>query len=205
MLFRRKKKDKPKEMSWYDVTLGQFMKLKALNLKELDDQIEAANILLGINTDDMTWPEFCVELRKLNFLKEEMPKTIIRKTYTLNDRKYDCMYDLQQMNVARYMDYMNLLKEEDSVYKVLSVFLVPEGCEYGGGYDMDVVYEDIKSMNVVEAYGIFNFFMIEFGVCLKVIKDYLMKKLKDYPELKRKVSEGMESFYMFDQWWNGLD
>ena len=159
MLFKRKK-EKQSGMSWYDVSLDQFQRLQKLDLKEMDDQIEAANILLGINTDDMTWPEFCVELRKLDFLKTEMPKTIIRKTYTLNGRKYDCMYDLQQMTVARYMDYMNLLKEEDSMYKVLSVFLVPEGCEYGSGYDMDVVYEDIKSMNVVEAYGIFNFFMM---------------------------------------------
>lgn len=201
MLFKRKK-EKQSGMSWYDVSLDQFQRLQKLDLKEMDDQIEAANILLGINTDDMTWPEFCVELRKLDFLKTEMPKTIIRKTYTLNGRKYDCLYDLQQMTVARYMDFTNLSKTGDMV-KILGVFLVPEGCEYGG-YDMEGVYDDIKSLNIVEAFGIYHFFWMQFKVCIKTLEDYSMSLVKD-KELKKKVSEGMESFYMFDQWWNGLD
>ena len=45
-------------MNWSDITLKQFKKLKGLDLSDLSDQITAAEILLNINADDMTWVEF---------------------------------------------------------------------------------------------------------------------------------------------------
>ena len=203
MLFkRRKKKESSTGLGWYDITIDQFQKLKKLDLKDMADQIDAAEILLGINADDMTWSEFCVELKKLEFLNTEIPKTIIRKTYELNGRTYDCMYDLRGMTVARYMDYTNLIKTGDMV-KILGVFLVPEGCEYGK-YDLDRVYEDIGTMNVVEAYGIYNFFWLQFRVLLKAMKDSLVKMVKD-PELQDKVSAGMDYYSTLDLPYPGQD
>lgn len=196
MLFKKKKKEETPEMSWYDVSLGQFQKLKGLDMKDFADQIEAASIILGIKEEDMSWKEFCLEVRKLDFLKDPIPKTIIRKTYTLNDTVYDCLYDLQDMSVSRYMDFINLSKTDDMV-KILGVFLVPQGQEYGK-YDIEKVYDDIRTLNVVEAYGIFNFFLLEFQVCIRTIKDYSVKALKQNPELQEKVSEVMESFCMSD-------
>lgn len=197
MIFKKKKKVEEKgSMSWYDVTLGQFQQLKKLDLSELDGQIEAASILLGINTDDMTWIEFCGELKKLDFLKDPIPKTIVRKSYVLNGKKYDCFSDLQNMTVSRYMDWSKLAPTMDYA-KILCIFLVPEGKEYGS-YDLKEVEEDIKSMNVVEAYGIFNFFKLQFIVCIKTMKDYSVKMLKDQPQLKKVVSDLMESYCMLD-------
>ena len=74
-------------MNWSDITLKQFKKLKGLDLSDLSDQITAAEILLNINADDMTWVEFSKKLKDLNFLEKEIPRTIIRKSYTLNGRK----------------------------------------------------------------------------------------------------------------------
>ena len=197
MFFKKKKKKEDPQMSWWDVTLGQFQQLKKVDLSELDGQIEAASILLGINTDDMTWAQFCEELKKLNFLKNPIPKTIVRKSYVLNGKKYDCFSDLSNMSVSRYMDWSKLAPTQDYA-KILCVFLVPEGKEYGS-YDLKEVEEDIKTMNVVEAYGIFNFFRLQFIVCIKTIKDYSVKNLKKYPQLQKVVSDLMESYSMLDQ------
>jgi hypothetical protein len=178
------------------VTLDQYQKLQNIDTSELEGQIEAATILLGVNTDDMTWVEFCKELNKLDFLTEPIPKTIVRNSYMLNGRKYNCFVNLQDLTVSRYMDFENLSKTKDLV-KILAVFLIPDGKEYGT-YDLNEVYEDIKTMNIVEASGIFNFFPLEFRICIEVLKDYSIKELKKNPELQNLVSEAMELCSMSD-------
>lgn len=192
----KKKKVQLTGMTWYDVTVDQFQRMKGLDLKDLDGQIEAASILLGINSDDMLWKDFCKELKKLDFLNEGMPKTIIRKSYVLNGRKYVCLPNLQELTVSRYMDFVNLSKTGDMV-KILGVFLIPEGKEYGE-YDLEEVYEDIKTMNIVEASGIFNFFLLEFRVCINTLQDYSVKALRKNPELQKLVLEAMELCSMSD-------
>lgn len=194
-MFWKKKKEKP-ALTWYDVTLNQYQKLQNIDTSELEGQIEAATILLGVDTDDMTWVDFCKELNKLDFLNQPIPKTIVRNSYMLNGRKYNCFVNLQDLTVSRYMDFENLSKTKDLV-KILAVFLIPDGKEYGS-YDLDEVYEDIKTMNIVEASGIFNFFPLEFRICIEVLKDYSIKELKKNPELQNLVSEAMELCSMSD-------
>ena len=200
-----KKKILKKGLTWYNVTLDQYLKLKELDMNEFDDQIQGASILLGINSDDMSWVDFCKEFKRLEFLKDPIPETIVRPSYTLNGKKYDCLYNLQELSVNRYMDFMKLAPTNDLV-KILAVFLVPEGKSYAEGYDLDEVYKDIRTMNVVEAWGIFNFFQLEFRVSIKALKGYLQKSLKDQsPELQKAVSDIMEYYSMLDQPLNGLD
>lgn len=196
MFWKKNKVKKLHSMSWNDITVEQYQKLRGLDPNDVSDQITAAEILLEINADDMKWSDFCVKLNELNFLKDPIPKTIVRESYKLNGRKYNCMYNLQQMSVARYMDFTNLIKTNDLV-KILGVFLVPDGKEYGN-YDMDQVYDDIKTMNIVEAYGIFNFFKLQFIVCIKTMKDYSVKMLRKDRKLQVLVSEVMESCSMLD-------
>lgn len=198
----KRKRSRYTGMTWYDVTVDQFQRLKGLDLNDLDGQIEAASILLGINSDNMTWVEFCQQLTRLDFLNDPIPQTIVRKGYEINGRRYNCLYNLQEMSVARYMDFNNLLPTNDLV-KILAVFLIPKGKEYGE--DLEQVYEDIKTMDIVEAYGIFNFFMLEFRVCISTMKDYSVEALRKSPELQQMVSQVMESYSMLDQQLSGLD
>lgn len=195
MLFKKKRKAR-EGMTWYDVTLGKFQDLKGLDFSDLEGQIEAARILLGIQIDDMTWAEFCQELNKLKFLEEEVPKVIIRNAYVLNGRKYVTQANLQEFTVARYMDFVNQSKT-GKWERILSTVLIPEGCEYGD-YDMDRVYLDILSMSIVDAYAVFNFFRLQFIVCTKTMKDFSVKALKGNPELQSLVSEIMEFYSTSD-------
>ena len=180
-------------MTWYDVTLGKFQDLKGLDLTDLDGQIEAARILLGVEVDDMTWTEFCKELNRLKFLDSQIPEVIIRSTYDLNGRKYVTKANLKDFTVARYMDFVNQSKT-GKWERILSVVLVPEGKEYGE-YDMSDVYQDILSMSIVDAYAVFNFFRVQFIVCIKTMKDFSVRALRRNPELRGLVSEAMECFY----------
>lgn len=195
--FWKKKKDEYQGMTWYNVTVEQYQKMKGIDFQDFDGQVEVATILLGIDADDMTWADFCQELKKLEFLSKPIPQTIVRNSYVLNGRKYDCLYNLQDMSVTRYMDYLELVKTNDLV-KVLTVFLIPEGKKYGE-YDRKQVEEDIRTMNVVDANGIVFFFKLTFTVCIKVLKDYSVKNLKGNPELQKVVSELMDYYCMLGQ------
>ena len=186
-------------MNWSDITLKQFKKLKGLDLKDLSDQITAAEILLNINADDMTWVEFSKKLKDLNFLEKEIPRTIIRKYYTLNGRKYNTSVNLQELSVARYMDFCNLAPTGD-YEKILAVVLIPDGKEYGD-YDLDQVYNDILDMNMVDVYSVFNFFKMQFIVCIKTMTDFSVKQLKGDRKLQavvREVLDSMVSYSMLD-------
>ena len=196
MFFRKRNKEKLKVRSWFDITVEQYQKIKGLDLQDVSDQITAAEILLGINADDMKWSDFCVKLKELSFLNEEMPHTIVRESYKLNGRKYNCLYNLQELSVSRYMDFINLSKGGDIV-KILGVFLIPDGKEYGN-YNLDQVYDDIRSMSIVEAYGILFFFKLQFKVCIETMKDYSVKMLRKDRKLQALVSEVMESCSMLD-------
>lgn len=182
-------------MDWNDITLDQFQKIRGLDLNEMEGQIEAANILLGINSDDMTWVEFCKELKKLEFLGKEIPKVIIRNSYTLNGRKYITKANLQELTVSRYMDFTNLAPKGE-LEKILAVVLIPEGKEYGE--DLDQVYSDILTMNIVDVYAVFNFFKMQFIVCTKTMADFSVKALKKDPKLQKLVLEAMELCSMSD-------
>ena len=183
-------------MDWSDVSLSTFKRLKGLDINELDDQIEFASILLGIDVDDMTWVEFCKELKKLDFLKDEVPRTIVRTSYTLNGRKYITKANLNELTVSRYMDFVNQSKTGD-LERILSVVLIPEGKEYGD-YDIEQVYKDILTMNIVDVYAVFNFFKVQFIVCVKTMKDFSVKSLRRNKRLQALVSEAMESCCMLD-------
>jgi len=183
-------------MDWKDITLGQWNRLKGLDMTDLDDQITATEILLGFNADDLTWVEYSKKVKALDFLGTEIPKTIIRKTYTLNGRVYETKVNLQELTVARYMDFTNLAPKGE-LEKILAVVLIPEGKTYGD-YDLEQVYEDIRSMNMVDAYAVFNFFRMQFIVCIKTMAAFSVGSLRKDRKLRKVVSELMESWSMSD-------
>lgn len=177
-------------MDWKDITLDQFQKIRKLDLSELDGQIGAASIILGIDEDKTSWIEFCKELSNLEFLKNEIPRTIIRKSYVLNGRKYNTRAALNELTVARYMDFTTLAPKGE-LEKILAVVLIPDGEEYGD-YDMEAVYKDILTMSVVDAYAVFNFFRVQFIVCIKTMKDFSVKLLKRDKGLQKVVGQALE-------------
>lgn len=185
-MFKFKNKNiKPKKMSWDDITVRQYNQIKNLDLTKIEDQITAAEILLNIKADDMTWVEFGKELRKLDFLSEPMPKTIIRFAYTLNGRKYVCNPNPADMSVSQFMDYSETAKT-GCIEKILAVFLIPEGKEYAD-YDINQVYEDILDMSVQQAEGLLGFFRIVVRVLSETLSDYSVQKLKNLNKKDREL------------------
>lgn len=183
-------------MRWEDVSVKQFKELQKVDTSDIEGQIRAAEILLG-DVDDLKWVDFCKKLNTLDFLNQEMPKIIIRKSYTLNGRKYCCNANLQELSVNRYMDFCNLSKSGEWD-KVLAVVLIPEGKNYGE-YDVEQVYSDIESMSIVDAQAVFSFFQMQWQTCIKAMKDYLVKEVKMDKGIREAISDIMESYCTSDR------
>lgn len=186
-------------MDWKDITLEQFQKIQKLNLNDIEDQITATEVILGINADDLTMQEYAKEVKKLDFMNREIPKTIIRFSYDLNGRHYTCKPRLDELTVSQYMDFTNLAPTKQ-LEKILGVFLIPEGKKYGE-YDIEEVYKDILTMSVVDAYAVFHFFLMQLQTCTKALEGYSMKMLKGKKnrDIRKAISAVMESYSMSDQ------
>src|SRR5574344_1593799 len=73
--------------------------------------------------------------------------------------------DLSQVTGIQYIDYMNYVRQEkgnENLSKLVSVFLIPEGCKYNEGYDINEVINLIEDeMKIIDVNAI-AFFLPNF-------------------------------------------
>lgn len=184
---------KEKKMSWYDVTLGQFLKLQELFKIEDNNEriISIAELLLGNEISDLPLSEFSEKIKVLDFLKEPIPEKIPIKKIEVNGRKYfmDCL--LGNITTAQYLDYINLAKTNE-LCKMMGVFLIPEGHKYNDGYDMEQVFNDINDLPVPVINDAAFFFERQLQLFIQIFLRYSTKKIdkmKVNKEVKKELKE----------------
>ena len=205
----KESKDIKIKNSWDEITISEFLQL--IQLQDVNDdfqlarEVEIMKILTGDpNIDDLSLPEFKQLMNKVTFMNQPIPETIYPpKSYNTPKFKYIIKPDLTKLTTAQYVDYTNYVKKSEGLEdlaKILSVFFIPKGFEYGEGYDMDEVIEDIENnVDIVTASSVASFFELQSQTCIKALKDYsirtmkkAMKKQKDpikKEELKKKIEE----------------
>jgi len=178
MWFKRNKK-KP-QLTWMNVTLSQFVRLK--ELMAIEDELEKvsaiAELFFGEEVTALPMNEFNEELKRLDFLKEPMPTNVPPKTFEINGRKYfvDCLAG--NITTAQWIDFTNHLKSEKQA-NVLSAFIVPVGHKYNDGYDMEQVISDISDMPIPLANDIAFFFSKQLGTFMAIFQRYLKRMMKN--------------------------
>lgn len=184
-------KNDNKAMTWNDVKLYQFLKLK--DYLKIEDEAERmlsiAELMFGEEVTDLPLAEFNKKFKELKFL-EEPPKTVVPpKKLTINDHKYhlDCM--LGNITTAQYIDYINHCKTND-LCKMLSVFVVPDGHKYNDGYDMEEVMNDINMMPVTMVNSISVFMLRQLQLFIRIFHKSSEKKIRRM-QLPKKEKEAM--------------
>lgn len=178
------------KMTWYDVTLYQFLKLQ--DLIGIEDETERvisiAELLLGNDITDLPLKEFNEQVKRLDFLKDDIPSKIPPKKIEINHRKYylDCL--LGNVSTAQYVDFTNHSNTGD-LCKMLSVFVIPEGHKYNDGYDMLEVMNDINDMPIPVANSIGFFFGKHYSTFMRTFQSYSIRKIKEtnLPKDKKKT------------------
>ena len=195
-----KKKEK-NPFDWENITIEKYYKIKDILDDEVDDDITKNVKLVAVmlNKDeqevwDMDMAEAGNYISKLQFLnKFELPK---HPNMKIKLPSYDLVVikDLTKINVAQYVDFQNFVKMpmRESMEKILSIFLIPEGCSYNTGYDiLDLQKEIRENMSFRVAEGLLSFFIEKCGRSLIHSLVYCRKqvrKSKD-PEMIEKLEK----------------
>ena len=192
-----KKKEK-NPFDWENITIEKYYKIKDILDDEVDDDITKNVKLVAVmlNKDeqevwDMDMAEAGNYISRLQFLnKFELPKNPNMKIKLPN---YDLVVikDLTKINVAQYVDFQNFVKMpmRESMEKILSIFLIPEGCSYNTGYDiLDLQKEIRENMSFRVAEGLLSFFIEKYGRSLIHSLVYCRRQVK-----KTKDKEMMEN------------
>lgn len=191
---------KVKYDSWEKITVNVFEKLNnAINDAEvtgnnevdlLNKQIAILSVLCDVDEDtiaDLHTSEFSRLVNETNFLNETPKKNVIDKI-TLNGKKYEIFLSISDMTMSQYIDFQTLFPKRDKEFKrILSIFVIPKGCNYNEGYDIEQVIKDIgEYMPITDANNIMFFFALAYQSLTKVMLTCLVKEMK---KLKKKEKD----------------
>lgn len=184
-------------ISWNDVSLGEFIRIQnAMNSEELDETEKTIEIMKVLtkneNIDDLPISEFNREAWRLVIFKSEMPHNSIKKKYKLGEVTYRATTKIEDISTGQYIDFSNYTKEKielEDLSKIIATLLVPEGFNYGKGYDIVDVREAVEEyMPITDVYGISDFFISALQKSFKASLKYLEKAvLKSEMTMKEKI------------------
>lgn len=196
---------KLKYKGWQDITVNVFKKLKSVELgngdmiDNLNANIQLLSILCDCDEDEiasLSRNEFSKLLSQTEFLKS-MPKSKIQDKYIVNGKRYDVFLSLKEMSVAQYIDFQSYSKDKETYFnELLTVFLIPHGKNYGEGYNVADVAEEVGNyLSIVDAYSILFFFILLYQTLTRVTLDCSLKDMRKMMK-KAKTKEEKEKLEM---------
>ena len=181
-------------MNWNDISIKQYNDIKNLYLDtELSDEdrlILQINILFGVDALKLKTNELHKYINDMKFLGSKIPKMKIKKEYQLGNNVYTLKKELKDVTVAQWIDWQNFLKDgggdSDNYANLLSVFFFPKGeTEYGDGYDIEQVRQDINNhLSIAEAMSIASFFLLYRKISLLLFLLYTRRETLKAPLTK---------------------
>ena len=155
-------------MDWTELSLKKYNEIKDLyldpDLSDEDRLILQIRILFDVDPLKLKTSELHKYINEMKFLGSKIPKMKIKKEYQLGNNTYTLKKDLRDVTVAQWIDWQNFLKDgsdTDNYANLLSIFFFPKGeTEYGDGYDIEQVRQDINNhLSIAEAMSISSFFL----------------------------------------------
>ena len=191
-------------MNWTDISIKQYNDIKNLyldpDLSDEDRLILQINILYNVDALKLKTSELHKYVNEMKFLGEKVPKMKIKNEYKLGGNVYTLKKELKDVTVAQWIDFQNFLKDggsdTDNYANLLSVFFFPKGeTEYGDGYDIEQVRQDINNhLSIAEAMSISSFFLLYRKKLLLLFLLYTRRETLKAPltkEEKKKVKKEM--------------
>lgn len=196
--------------SWSEISLATFDKICHIPADTKDYSREVLKTVLNLTdqeVDLIPMIDYLDLINRLSWMNEYPPVNKIPKNkIVLNGKSYNVLLFPNRMTAAQFIDYRFILINDDSKLKqakLLSVFIVPEGCKYNDGtYDFDEVSQIVNDyLNIEYALGLSYFFVMVSAVFLQASLEcsaqemkHLMKGEKDktIKENLRKTLRGMK-------------
>ena len=151
------------------VSVGAYLKVCEIAKDETRDdlsrQVAILAVLYGVTEDeilDLPLGEYKARAAAASFLEtpcENLPR--VANKYTLGDLVLIPIADVSKMTAGQYIDFQTYVQQgEPALVEQLSCFLVPEGCDYGRGYDMAEVHAAIRDhLTIRDTLALCGFFL----------------------------------------------
>lgn len=203
--------------SYDKLTLGIYRELLAIEKTE-DDVSYGIKILSALSDYseeelmDMPMDEFQSLMAKTSFLNTPMQKLDwkhLGKTITINGKKYNIIKDARKMTAGQYIDYKSYMKDADKFIEmlpyILTVFIIPEGCKYNDGYDIEDLAKELNdNLDLKTALSITDFFQHQSKLSMLTSLRYLkwmtkrmMKKEKNM-EVRTEMENAMNQMALLE-------
>lgn len=154
--------------SYDKLPLGVYLDIVALcedpDIEEDDRQMSIIALLTGEDEDTLLkLPilDFRRLAEKARFLEEQVPRpAAVPKVIRLGGIDLIPTTKVTKITTAQFVDYQTFAKEgHKRLVEQLSCFLIPAGCEYNEGYDIEDVQTAIRdNLTVTQAQGLAAFF-----------------------------------------------
>lgn len=189
--------------NWRDLPLGVYLDILDVyadeSREDIDKQVSALALLAGMTEKqvlDLPIAEYTALARKADFLArplERIPRAA--RTYKAGDFTLRAQTDLRKITAAQYIDFKTFAPEGDArLVELLSVILIPEGCEYNDGYDIAEVQDAIRGhLSVEQAVSLAAFFLTRFAELIRSTRTSLSRltRKERNPERKARLEEQM--------------
>ena len=191
-------------MNWNDISIKRYNDIKNLYLDtELSDEdrlILQINILFNVDALKLKTNELHKYINEMKFLGSKIPKMKVKNEYKLGGNVYTLKKELKDVTVAQWIDWQNFLKDgggdTDNYANLLSIFFFPKGeTEYGEGYDIEQVRQDINNhLSIAEAMSISSFFLLYRKMSLLLFLLYTRRETLKAPLTKEQKKKMKKEF-----------
>ena len=153
--------------SYSNLPIGKYQSILEA-LKNTKDDIDAHVTMLSILYDMEVEDVYNLPLQKyaelsesISFLLHPLPSVRGRicKEYKCGNMVLVPTTDVKKFTAAQFIDYQQMIKEENKVVELCSTLLVPKGHKYADGYDIAEVHSVIAShLSVMDVMDLSAFF-----------------------------------------------
>lgn len=160
-----------------DLTLAMYLEIDGILrdewAEEIDKQVSIIAILDGKDPAEvlaLPLADYAAMAAQTAFLRE-VCKPVPYEGKALGNLQP--VTDFRELTTAQYVDFQTFAKRlPSSLPEVMGIFLVPEGCTYGEGYDTGEVVERLRLLPWPEALGMAAFFLQSFAESIRDLLTY---------------------------------
>lgn len=174
-----------------DFSIKEFEEYREILEQDEVNEVELLK-LFGVDAGKLSVSELKSTIDKINGM---ILNAKLKKYYTINGVRYKATLNLMRLNAAQFIDFQAHMKDF-KIQNILSVFLIPQtkvwygwkDGKYNTNYDViktiDLIYNEFK---MSDAKLLSDFFLSQSTSLLKIMKDYLTKKM--YLKKKRQIKD----------------
>lgn len=164
-----------------DFTIKEFNEYQEILAEDPINEAEVLRIF-GLDIEKMTLNDYKSSMSKINTMTLGAK---LKRVYVVNGKRYKVNLNLLKINAGQFIDFQSYMKDF-KIENILSIFMIPQtkvwygwkDNKYNNGYNPIEVIDDMYNhFKMSDAKVLSDFFLSQSTKLLKVMQEYLTKKM----------------------------